>query len=258
MTAREKIAEVSWKDDANRRGALLARLSAAPGQLAAERRLLPQGADARLEALLTEIDEIVLPRVLHLTSGAQDVAWLVVSHRRLIDVEMPGITAVPNDAGSRPDLLATRLIDIAKTRGALSATVGRRPVMPNHAETACSVTALRQALAQVTTETAFDRLLHQVKAPCIALTQWDAAGGGPRFSGPDSWMKPMKTLSERFLAMGRHLHGDARLGPQGTQGAAIPMPGQQILIMASLEQRGFAAVLPSDIGLRIISDWQRR
>ena len=258
MTARERIVEASWKDSANHQVALLLRLSAPPCQLGAERRMLPQGADARIAAILTEIDEIVLPRVLHLKSGAQDVARLAISQRRLIDVEVPGKSAVPNEQGTLPDLLAARLIDIAQTRGALSATVGRRPTMPDHAETACSVTALRQALAQVATKTAYDRLLHQIGARSTALTQWDGTVAGNRFSGPDGWLKPMKTLGERFLAMGRHLHGDARLGPQGTQGAAIPISGQQILIMASLEKRGFAAVLPLDIGLGIITDWQRR
>ena len=258
MTAKEKIAQTGWKEDAHHRFALLQRLSAAPHQLAAERRVLPQGAEARLEAMLTEIDEIVLPRVLWLKSGAQDVARLIVSHRRLIDVEMQGQSAAPIAPETLPQHLAARLITIAQGRGALSVTVGRRSTQPNHAETACSVTSLRQALALVATQTGYDRLLRQLEEQSTALTQWDTTVAGTRFSGQDSWMKPLHAMAARFLEVGRHQHGDARVGPQGTQGAAIPIAGRQLLIMACLEERGFAAVLPFEVGLRIIADWQMR
>ena len=258
MTAKERITEADWNDKDNSRLALLARLSAPPHQLAAERRTLPQGREERLQALLTEIDEIVLPRVLHLESGAQDVARLVISNRRLIDIELPGQSALPNDSGSLPHLLATRLNVIAQSRGTLLVIVGRRSNQPTQAEAACSVASLRQALALTATQTGYDQLQRRVEAQSIALTQWDLAVASARFTGPEGWKKPLQTLAERFAEMGRHPQADARVGPQGTQGAAIPIAGKQILIMASLEKRGFVAILPYEVGLKAIADWQTR
>ena len=256
MAAVQKETLVTWQETGNRRGELLARLSAAPRDLATGRHLLPPTVEARLAAFLTEIDETVLPRLLMLRCGPREVASLTVSHRRLIAIAMPDRSALPGDATDLPGLLAARLVEIAETRGELMITVGRRPTLPTHAEAACSVTALSKALAFATTQNAFDRLLRQVGARSFAQLLWSETGTQPQFSGAPDWAIPLQRFAETYRAMGTDHRADARVGPVRTEGLLIPMAGDQAVVIASLESRGFAVVLPRQIGLELIASWQ--
>lgn len=256
MTALQKETPVMWNETGNRRGELLARLSTDPRSLATRLQLLPSTVEARLSAFLTEIDEIVLPRVLHLHSGSRQVASLTVSHRRLIGIDMPGRSAVPGDAKDLPDLFAARLVEIAETRGDFLLTVGRRPSHPNHAETACSVAALNQALALATTQNAFDRLLSQAGTQSIAQLVWSGTGTQPQFSGAPDWAVPLQRFANNYRAMATDHPADARVGPLRTEGLVIPLTAGRVLVIASLESRGFAVVLARQIGLELVASWQ--
>lgn len=256
MAAVQKETLGTWQETGNRRGELLARLSAAPRDLATGRHLLPPTVEARLAAFLTEIDETVLPRLLHLRCGPRQLASLTVSHRRLIAIAMPDRSALPGDATDLPGLLAARLVEIAETRGQLTLNVGRRPTLPTHAEAACSVTALSQALAFATTQNAFDRLLGQVGARSFAQLHWSETGTQPQFSGAPDWAIPLQRFAETYQAMGTDHRADARVGPVRTEGLLIPLTNGQAVVIASLESRGFAVVLPRQIGLELIASWQ--
>ena len=256
MKAGEGIVQTFQTSDGNRRGALLARLASDPRQLTLVRQALPGLAEARLSALVQEIDETVLPRLLRLRSGARELARLTVSQRRLVDIEMPGRAPVPKEPDHLPHLFAARLLELADTTGELSIATARRPSHPNHAETACSVAALRQALAVAATRTAFDRLLPRIEAKSSARIVWSTSVAQSQFSGAPEWMVPLKLWAERFEAMNRQHPGSARVGLQGTQGVAIPFATGQLLVMAGLDKRGFAAVLPTAVGLDIIASWQ--
>lgn len=256
MTAVEKETPGSWNEVGNRRGDLVLRLSADPRKLAADRGALARSVEARLAALLSEIDEIVLPRLLHLHSGPREVARLTVSHRRLIGVDLPGRPAVPRDAKDMADLFAARLVEITETRGDLTLTVGRRAAPPNHAEIACSVTALTQALELATTQNAFDRLLRQAGALAVAQLRWSERSPQGQSSGVADWGVPLRAFAENYRAMGRDHPADARVGPLRTEGLMIPLTAGQVLVVASLGNKGFAAVLPRQAGLDVIASWQ--
>ena len=257
MTALPKETPGPWVEVGNRRGTLLARLATGPRSLAAGP-LLPPTLEARLAALLTEIDEIVLPRLLRLQSGPREVACLKVSHRRLIAIDMPNRAALPANAGDLPGLLAARLVAVAETRGPLLLTVGRRTAPPTQAEPACSVAALREALALATTQTAFDRLLHQAGAQSAALLVWSETTPQPQFSGAPEWATALHGFAENYRAPHREHRADARVGPLRTEGLAFPLSEGLVLVLANLESRGFAAVLSRQIGLEMIASWQMR
>ena len=256
MTALEKDILWSRNTPVNRRDQLLARLSADPQKLATERRALPRSVEARLTLLLTEIDETVLSRLLRLYSGPREIAQLIISHRRLIDINMPGRAATPADAEDQANLLATRLVEIAEIRGELSLTVGRRPLHPNQAENACSITTLSRALDLATTQNGFDRLLRQAAAMSVAQLLWSDNSAQPRFSGARGWITLLQTFAEKYRTTGTVQKAGAYFGPLRTEGLAIPLTTGELLVIASLEIKGFAAILPREAGLELIAAWQ--
>ena len=253
-----KVAHSARRDQDNRRQMILQRLAGAPEALARGNGVLPTGADARLTSLLAEIDETVLPRLLHLTAGSAELACLIVSQRRLIDVQMPGRPDAPNDSDTLTPLLAARLIELSQHRGALTLSATRRSEIPTQAEAAVSVAALSQALTNATTQTAFERLLTLADAQSSALLAWSPAAAQPQYKGPREWLPQLASFAGRFQAIERQNPADGRVGAVRTQGVAIPVSKEQLLLMASLDKNGFAAILPIATGLKLIAGWQAR
>ncbi len=256
MTAAERHPPTIWTGERSRRDDLLARLQAEPAALAAERRALPTSVQTRLAALLIEIDEIVLPRRLHLMSGPRDVARLTVSHRRLIAVDLPGRTQPVTDTGNLPQLLASRLLEIAEMRCPLALVTRRRTAPPTQAEDACSVATLAEALALATTQNAFDRLLRHMGPASVARLLWSQTRPEGQFSGAPERAALLQAFAQAFRDMGQGHHPRARVGPLRTEGIAIPMAQGQVLILAALDKTGFAAILPRQAGLDAIAAWQ--
>ena len=255
MSALEKDVRSLRDETDSRRAELLRRLTTEPPKLAAERRTLPSAAGPRLTALLREIDEIVLPRVLRLTVGSKELARLIVSHRRLIAVEMAGKPAAVQGSAGLADLLAARLVEIAETRAALALTITRRTAAPNHAEAACSVTSLRAALAEATAQGAFDRQLRNATANCSACLLWSDLTPQSHFSGTEVWAEPLKTLVQQFRAIARGNQNAARVSPVRTRGVVIPVDDTLVIVIASLETKGFAVVMPRKAGLDMVAAW---
>ena len=251
-------------DAATRKSALLARLAADPRQLAAERGVLPRSPEARLAMLLGAIDEIVLPRVLHVTSGEREAARLIVSHRRLIaiarliGIETQDRPKAPTDPGALARMFAARLVEIAEWRGDLSLSVGLRTTPPGRAEIACSVTALRQALALPPPESAFDRLQRLVEAQAVARLHWSRKSPQAQFSGTSAWRATLQTIAANYLKMQSHPRANARTGPLRAEGLLIPIGTDLGIVVACLDRQGFAAVLPRQTGLDLIAAWQSR
>lgn len=254
--AREIPAEIDAAAD--RRGALLLRLAAEPGTLAAERATLPPTLEARLDVLLKEVDGIVLPRSLQVTSGHQDVARLIVSHRRLVGIKMPGRSPVPPDRPDLPDALAARLIEIAKWRGPLSLSVSRRAAPSDHAQVACSVASLRSAVDLALTEGAYDRLLRHVETQAFALLAWTANGAQMQFTGAPALRTTLQEIAGSYLDMARKSRAEAKTGPVRTEGLMIPVEGDLAIVVAGFDKRGLVSVLSRKTALDLIAGWQSR
>ncbi len=257
MRAGDSIARTANTTIADRKAELLAMLASDTPQWRGVGRSLPKGAAARLSVLANEIDETVLPRVLYLHAGPQEVGRITVSHRHVIGVDQPGRPMTPPDPEGLAQRFAARLGEIAATRGDLALTVGRRAAAPNHAEPSCSLAALQTALAATTIQTGFDRLQDLVTAQAAAHLVWSEASPQPQFSGAPDWTRTLHTLAEAYLSQGCRQSADARVGPLRTEGLAIPVSAQQILVMARLERSGVIAVLPFAAGLEAIAVWQR-
>ncbi|MEO8242396.1 MAG: hypothetical protein ABI832_08780 [bacterium] len=258
MTLVEKEQTRQQPDRTARKRSIAQRLAADPRLLATERGVLPDGSDARIAALLKEIDETVLPRVLCIKDAKREIALLVVSHRRLIDVDMPGRAALPRESDTLPTRLANRLAEVAARPGAVSLSITRRPSHSNHAEAAVSVQVLSQALVGSKTRERFELLCQLVSDHRIAHVAWSESSPQMSFSGPKDWSPTLMTMAQDYRSTTSNHNSKTRLGLRQTEGVAFQVGPQHIVMIARFEQSGFLALLPQDKGLEALEAWQIR
>jgi hypothetical protein len=256
MTAVGKDRHRAWTEAAARRRALMQRL-AAPGRHTPGPVPLPAAPAARLEALLTEIDETVLPRVLVVEAGGRDLARLIVSHRRLISIDLPGRPAPACDADSLAGILAARLVEVAGAAGLLALSIARRSATPGHAEIACSPAALRAALHQRLRESPLDRLIRLAGSHVLASLTWSEASGPGQFVGPPAWDQRLLQMAAPFRQRRAALRREARIGRAAAEGLLLPLGADLVLLFADLDGQGVAAVLPRPVGLALVAAWQQ-
>lgn len=256
MSAAEKMTPAGRSGAGARSAAILRRLATEPASLAAERRVLPGEASERLQALLRQIDEIVLPRLLRLFCAGREVARLTVSQRSLVALDMPGRPPMPEDAADLVDICAPRLVELANLRGDLSLKVERRAARPGRALAACSVPALTLAVALTSSQSAYDRLLRQAEARSFARLMWSEASPTAQFVGAPEWKALLATMADAHRSLRQAQGSGARFAPSQLDGLAVPVSEDKLLVIASVQGKGFAVILPSQSGLDMIAAWQ--
>lgn len=207
--------------------------------------MLPPDPTARLARITREIDETVLPRVLLLRAGGVEIGRIAVARRRVGAVTLPGLQDEPPTARS----LAARLAGIAAAPGDIALTVLRAPTGPGADGTGCPVADLRAALASTGAHCGLDRLKALLLARDAARLTWAEGDTGAQFSGAAEWQPALTHLAAAFRSA-------VRRGP-GAEGMAIPLSGQQVVILARLDHQGLAAVLPLVLGLDALGAWLR-
>lgn len=236
---------------------LALRLSAPADELLAPRQALPPAPAARLRAILGEIDETVLPRLLVLEQAGREVGRLTVSHRRLIAVDGAAPAAEGQDLA---ETLAAQLRRLAGMRGDMRLSTRRRVAVPAGPEPACGVTALARALAPDLGPAGdpFDRLIARLAPLALAQFQWDAGGGPARFRGAAELRPLLETLARRQLAPPARPASQIgpRIGPAQVDGLVLPLDAARIFLLARREGRGLAALLPRGPGLEALAAWQ--
>ncbi|MGQ0611125.1 MAG: hypothetical protein ACT4N9_08485 [Paracoccaceae bacterium] len=225
-----------------RADALLALLA---GEGAAEGHLLPPDPTARLARITREIDETALPRALLLRTGAVEIGRIAVARRRVGAVTLPGLPDEPPTARS----LAARLARIAAEPGAIALTVLRAAADPLATGTGCPVADLRAALASTASHGSLERLTARLLSRDAARLTWAGQDVAAQFSGAAEWRPALMHLSAAFRTAPWR-------GP-GAEGMAIPLSGQQVVILARQDRQGLAAVLPLVFGLDAIGAWLR-
>lgn len=226
--------------DGGRAAEVLALLA---GDVAPAGQVLPQGAATRLDRITREIDETVLPRVLLLRAGGQEIGSIAVSRRRVVGVTLPGLTQEPPSGR----LVAERLARIVAHPGDLALTILRGAADPGAAGAGCSVPDLRAALANAVSHGGFDRLSARLLSRDAARLTWDEGNAAAPFSGAAEWQPALRHLAAAFRTS----------AGAGAEGLAIPLSGQQVVILARLDRQGLAAVLPLAFGLDAIGAWLR-
>ena len=246
----------STTSDISRLDRLLRRFSTSAKDLASERGTLPDSPDARLQALLSEIDETVLPRRVNLRAGEQSVARLTISNRRLVAVDLSGSSPQQAQLQSTADQFAEGLLGIAGTEGPLSVTVDHRPAQSDSLEATCSVSALEAVLGLDTSQSTFERFAQVITPLAIAQSSWPPGPACPGFSGASDWRDLLETYAQEFRNRGKGGRSNAHFEPDETEGVVIPLTDDRILVIAGVAEAGLAAVLPRTTGLEAIAVWQ--
>ncbi|SEL90461.1 hypothetical protein SAMN05443999_109120 [Roseovarius azorensis] len=235
---------------------VLRRFATPADRLVRKRGTLPDDPRSRLKALLREIDETVLPRRIELHVNGKRLAHLSVFNRRLASVEIAARSAPVPQGGIIASDFAERLAEIAATRGTLTCVTARQPDQQQPAEFTCSVGRLRAMLGFDAQLCEIDRLTEIMRPIAIARLSWTGEPAQRDFSGDKIWRPLLEDHARRFhsQAGGRKLDRLPRAGQ--AEGIAIPLSSEQLLMVACLADRGMAAILPHDAGLKAIVFWQ--
>ncbi len=252
-----KIKNTAEDMGSHRLSAVLERLSTQPDALSRERTSLPVDPRERLEALLREIDEIVLPRTLRVQANGTDIAALHVSNRRLSRLKHANAGEERrSEADTDANDLAMQLLEIAKT----ATSIRVEPVQTDQPETedisSVSVSALRVALGLDRQVCEIDQLAQLIEPDAEATLDWTRDYSDPSFSGDNIWRARMEACAKHVVKTAGSNSDVADLKQSDTIGLAIDISDGKVLILACNAQKGTCFIAPRSEGLEAISNWQ--
>lgn len=238
-------------------GDVLRRLSTNPKLLSQERKSMPADARERLEILLREIDEIVLPRTLWIQANGTDVAALTVANRRLsaltrVDGNSKQIAGESSDANE----LAMQLLEISKSVTSIRVTPLQSDQPRDEEGSSVSVAALRVALGLDQQVCEIDQLTELLETDAEARLVWTRDYSSPSFTGADTWHASMEVLAKRAMETFNEPDGRSDLKQTSAIGFAMSVSENQILVLACNSNKGLCCIVPKSAGLTAVSNWQ--
>lgn len=126
---------------------VLARFAADASYLHAETKDAAEGRADLLQCLLREIDETILPRQLTLYFGQQVAAELTVSHRRLLSLDLTGVSSSVGNQSSIAQVYAQRLRQLVLSNKDTGFRIARQPCEIGAESESCSARLLMETLA---------------------------------------------------------------------------------------------------------------
>ena len=238
---------------ANLNGAI-ARLQTNAADLRAERALQQQSPDARLDTILREIDETVLPRQIILHAGGSVYATLTAANRRLSAIEhADGRTAASNPSFAKALAMSLKLA--SKEVSHITSTAAT--VSSDGTETQCSVPQLRKALAHSTQPADLNTLKEKLVSKAIAHLTWQA-GADAQYTGDPNWQAFLKNQMPKLTAVLKPEDENPSPNNTAVKGCAIPLSAQNVLVITCTGQEGLAVITEYAHGMATIHKWQAR
>ncbi len=235
---------------------VLRRFATTSDRLAENGGTLPDDPRLRLKTLLREIDETVLPRRIDVHANGKRLAHLSVYSRRLASVEIAAKSGSTPQGGNVASDFAEMLFEITGTRGTLTYVSKRQSERQQATEFTCSVATLRALLGSDDQICDIARLTEITGPIAIAQMSWAGESGQEAFSGDATWHKLLEDHARRFRSHARSKKFDRYSGAGQAEGMAIPVTAEQIILIACLTDRGIAAIVPFEAGLKAIALWQ--
>lgn len=235
---------------------LLRRFATPAGRLVRRSAPLPDDPRSRLDALLQEIDEIMLPRRIELRINGKPLARLSVYSRRVAGVEIVTRPASRPKTESVAAEFAERLLEIAATPGTLTCRSARLQTGQRAEDRTCSVGALKAALGFDGKGCELTRLTEIMEPIAIAKMSWVGDPGKGQFAGDAAWRQVLEQHALKFLALPGRKAFNRQAAAERAEGIAIPLSAEKVIVLARLSDRGLAALLPFEAGLKAIAFWQ--
>ena len=228
----------------------LLRLATQPQDLAKERRKLPDNPNERLDRVLQEIEEIVLPRTLWLEADGKDIASLQVANRRLASISTFGADkqTVFSDTDN-VQRLANLITKLSKAVTSLRVTGPDQKRSDQEAGHDAAVSALKTALNDQRVNFDIGGLAVCLDEVSTAKFDWTETTANGTFSGDEAWRAQVETAAEKVNEQSENLGGQVL-------GYAIPLNDTVALIIARGSGKGICRVAPLSDGLRAIGEWQ--
>lgn len=236
---------------------MMDRFATRPDVLASERRMLPKTARARLDRLLQEIDETVLPRRFRVQCKNTPDVELVVANRRLVAITARASRqATAHPLKPSAEAFGEALLDLAKRARALTKAPHRQGTREVGTENSFTAAALRQTLGLDVWCGGTEALAGRLNVHAKAQLTWDAGSKKLQFKGDTVW-KPCLRHHAALLTQQMNMSRPSSFAtPRDVVGLAAPISHSEILISAYDGSKGVAVISPRDAGLAAISEWQ--
>lgn len=252
MTALQKIAP----DAASRLeiAHALERLGVSATNLATERSCFPGNVRGRVDCLLREIEETVIPRRIQIWRHDMVLAELDVSRRRCVAVGViHPVSRRQSVDVSDPDALAQILVHLAQ-RVTRIKTVRLQSVVDASEHAGCSAADLKRMFHCERPACELTALLNLLGQDALAKLSWLEQPKTLDFSGEKNWRKFLLANAKKLRDQDRHERDDDGIGD--VNGLAIPLTHDNMMVIGLSTAGGVAAILPRKSGMRAIAMWQ--
>ena len=230
----------------------LQRLSTQPDLLAKERRVLPKHPRERLERLLQEIDEIILPRVLWIEADTQNIARLHIANRQIHGLKLINSSlSDQNHADMDANAVASGIVASAKEMTGLRVSSLSDEDQRSVPTSGISLDALKAALGLSTARKSIDQLAQKLDP--VSTGRLSSTGDArAEFSGDHTWQDVLNNFAKHFAEEVQR-EGVSASFPRGH---AIPLPDGKLLVAVCDSEQAIFWVVDRTDGLTAISDWQ--
>lgn len=245
--------KLGFDETAHRLRDAFVRTTTPPDALRAEKQTPGQNFKELIQCLSREIDETVLPRKLALYSGDDIVATMIVSNRRLVELEIGGEKVeVQSDGDADPETVARAYAQALKSISARSGSLLLRPIgrAPQTAMNSAACTA--QHLSVFGEASAFENrmqlLLKQIHTHSFGWIFRPGEGEAVAHDPKADIFERLKTLDQNVMAQAKNNGRFSRVDKSRPFCSAFALTDNvQALIATDGSDRLVAAVPQADL-----------
>ncbi|OUS36579.1 hypothetical protein A9Q94_08825 [Rhodobacterales bacterium 56_14_T64] len=189
----ESIITVDDRDGALKQ--VLARFAADASCLLAEKQDAFEGRADLMHSLLREIDETILPRQLTLYFDQRAVAELTVSHRRLLSLDLSGVSSPAGNQTSIAQIYAQRLRQLVLSNKGAGFRITRQPCEISAESESCSARLLMETLTTQQDQGRLRSLMSSIGTDAEAWVFQDGSTAKTESFGPDDQIQRLTDLA---------------------------------------------------------------
>ena len=237
--------------------ALLAKFAAPIETTAHKSTTLPNEPGDRLNVLLREIDETVLPRRLTIKQDQSGVAYLDISNRRLVGISCDDKTGVDkSEAQSDSSYCAAALLSLVQSSAELAFDVGYRPSAYEDTGISCSYAMLKEALGLGGGDTPLAQIERAIAKTANAILCWTHEDPVGVFNGEDAWQSTLQQGRDALGAQKAATERVAHLSEGDLRCLVMPFSETDAIVLAKQDGNGLAAVMSTEQALDVLSKWR--